>query len=408
MPGINAVPTVYFFFLLNSLLTWRSNYIVMKKIIWVAALLLPMFSQAQKNKKKGPSSYDLVIGTYTSGKSKGIYVYRFYTDNGRFAYLNEVDGVTNPSYLCVSPDNKNVYAVNELDKSGEVSSFSFEPKSGRLTFINKQSSGGAAPCYITEDKVEKHVFVANYSGGSAAVLPVNADGSLGAVSQLLQDQGHGINTERQEKAHVHTTVFTPDEKYLLYTDLGTDRINIMRYHASQPQPLTPASPAYVTVTAGNGPRHIAFTPNRKHMYLTTEMGAVIYTYDYNNGHLKQIQTLSMLPDGFTGNGGAAADIHVSPDGRFLYASNRGDANEIVVYSINQENGMLTFVERKPSLGKSPRNFVIDPTGNYLLVANQNSDTIYEYKINTETGKLTLTSNRLEMGNPVCLKFAPAE
>jgi 6-phosphogluconolactonase len=384
------------------------HIIVMKKLLWAAALVLPMLSQAQKSKSKGPASYDLVIGTYTTGKSEGIYVYRFYPENGRFAYLNKVTGVANPSYLCISPDNKFVYAVNEVGKAGEVSSFSFEPKSGQLTFMNKQASGGADPCYVSEDKGEKHIFVANYSSGAAAVLPVNKDGSLGPVAQLLQDQGHGINTDRQEKAHVHTTVLSPDEKYLLYTDLGTDKLNVMRYHASETQPLTPATPPYVTVTAGNGPRHLAFAPNHKYLYLVTEMGAVVYTYEYNNSHLKQVQSVSMLPDGFTGNGGAAADIHVSPDGRFLYASNRGDANEIVVYSINQETGMLTFVERKPSLGKSPRNFVIDPSGKFLLVANQNSDSIYEYKIDQNTGKLTLTNNRLEVGNPVCLKFAPVE
>ncbi len=380
----------------------------MKKLFLAVVLLMPVLVHAQKNKKKGPTSYDMVIGTYTSGKGEGIYVYRFYPESGRFAYLNKATGVVNPSYLCLSPDNKFVYAVNELDKSGEVSSFSFQPASGQLTFINKQSSGGAAPCFITEDKDAKHVFVANYSGGSAAVLPVNSDGSLGPVAQLLQDQGHGVNADRQEKPHVHTTALTPDNKYVLYTDLGTDRVNIMRYRASQPQPLSPASPPYVIVTAGNGPRHIAFAPNHKYMYLVTEMGAIIYTYAYDNGHLKQLQSQSMLPDGFTGNGAAAADVHVSSDGRFLYASNRGDANEIIVYAINPENGMLTFVERKSTFGKSPRNFVIDPTGKYLIVANQNSDSIYEYKINTESGKLTLTGNRLEIGNPVCLKFAPAE
>lgn len=381
----------------------------MKNIFLFILLAVPVLTYAQKSKSKNPSSYDLVIGTYTSGKSEGIYVYRFYPESGgRFAYLNKATGVVNPSYLCISPDDKFVYAVNELDKTGEVSAFSFEPKGGSLTFINKQSSGGAAPCYIAEDKDEKHVFVANYSGGSAAVLPVNKDGSLGAIAQLIQDQGQGINKERQEKPHVHTTVFTPDNKYLLYTDLGTDRVNIMRYHASDEQPLKPASPPFINVTAGNGPRHIAFTPNRKYMYLVTEMGAIIYTYAYDNGHLKQLQSQSMLPDGFTGNGGAAADVHVSPDGRFAYATNRGDANEIVVYAINPENGMLTFVERKPSLGKSPRNFVIDPSGKYLLVANQNSDSIYEYRIDQATGKLTLTNNRLELGNPVCLKFASAQ
>jgi 6-phosphogluconolactonase len=378
----------------------------MKKFFLIAALLIPALSQAQKN-KKGPSSYDLVIGTYTSGTSEGIYVYRFYPESGRMAYLNKATGVSNPSYVTVSPDNKFVYAVNEND-NGEVSAFSFEPKSGRLDFLNKQSTKGGAPCYITEDKSSKHVFVANYSGGSAVVLPVNKDGSLAAASQVLQDQGHGINAARQEKPHVHTTALSPDEKYLLYTDLGTDRLNIMRYKSSQPQPLSPASPPYTAVTPGHGPRHLAFAPDKKHLYLITEMGDAIHTYDYNNGELKQKQVLSILPDGFTGKKEAAADIHVSPDGRFVYASNRGDSNDIAVYAVDTETGLLTFIERKPSMGKGPRNFVIDPSGKFLLVANQNSDSIYVYKIDTATGKLTLTNTHLEIANPVCLKFAPAE
>ncbi len=380
----------------------------MKKLFLIAALLPALLHAQNKNKKKGPTSYDLVIGTYTTGKSEGIYVYRFYPESGRLAYLNKATGVANPSYLTVAASNKFVYAANEVGKDGGVSAFAFEPKSGSLTFINKQSSGGADPCYVSEDKAGRNVFVANYSSGAAAVLPVNKDGSLGAPSQIIQDQGHGINAARQEKPHVHTAVLSPDEKYLLYTDLGTDKLNIMRYKPSQAQPLSPASTADVNVTPGHGPRHLAFSNDRKYLYLVTEMGATLYTFDYDNGKVKQKQTLSLLPDGFTGNGAAAADVHVSPDGRFLYATNRGDVNDISVYAINPENGLLTFVERKSTLGKSPRNFVIDPTGKFLLVANQNSDSIFEYKIDTESGKLTLTGNNLTIGNPVCLKFTAAE
>jgi 6-phosphogluconolactonase len=378
----------------------------MKKFLVIISLLFPALIYAQ-HKNTTPSTYDLLIGTYTKGKSKGIYVYRFYAETGRMAYLNEIDGVDNPSYLTVSSNNKFVYAVNEIGKKGEVSAFTFEPKLGKLVFINKQPSEGADPCYVAVDKDQKNVFVANYSSGSLAVLPVNKDGSLGAPSQVLQDEGTGVNKERQEGPHVHTGVLSPDEKYLLYTDLGTDKINIERYHASHTPPLTPASPAFVKIKDGDGPRHIVFSDDKKHVYLITEMGSNVHVFDYDSGKLKEKQSITLLSDGFKGQTAGAA-IHISPDGRFLYASNRLETNEISVYAIAPETGELIFVQRIPSFGKNPRDFAIAPNGNYLVVANQDSDSIYVYRIDKSNGKLTRISAAIEVGNPVCLKFTPAE
>ncbi|TWR30332.1 lactonase family protein [Mucilaginibacter pallidiroseus] len=377
----------------------------MKKLLFLAVVLLPGLSFAQK-KDMAPKTYDLVIGSYTnSGKAKGIGVYRFYTESGRTAYLNEAQGVSNPSYLCVSKNNKFVYAVNEND-NGEVSSFSFDAKSGTLTFINKQSTLGGAPCYISVDKNNKNLFIANYAGGNIAVMPLNADGSIGQAVQTIKDDGHGPDKERQEKAHVHTAVLSPDEKFVLYTDLGNDKINITKYKAGKDNPITPVKPPFVKVSPGAGPRHLAFSADRKHLYLITEMGSSVVAYDYNNGTLKQIQDITLLADGFKGATGAA-DIHVSPDGRFLYATNRGDANDISLFAINQETGMLTFIERRSTNGKGPRNFAIDPTGSFLLVAHQYTDNVVIFRIDKNTGKLTDTYNRIEVGSPVCLQFAPA-
>jgi 6-phosphogluconolactonase len=378
----------------------------MRKFLLIISLLFPVCIYAQ-HKKNAPSTYDLLIGTYTKGKSKGIYVYRFYVETGKVAYLNEVDGVDNPSYLTVASNNKFVYAVNETGKNGEVSSFTFEPKEGKLVFINKQSSAGADPCYIAVDKAQKNAFVANYSSGSLAVLPINKDGSLGAPSQVLQDEGHGINKERQEGPHVHTGVLSPDEKYLLYSNLGTDKVNIERYHASHPQPLSPATPAFVSVKDGDGPRHIVFGNDKKHVYLVTEMGSNVHVFDYDNGKLKEKQAITLLSDGFKGQTAGAA-IHISPDGRFLYASNRLETNDISVYAIDQVSGELAFVQRESSYGKNPRDFAIDPSGNFLVAANQDSDSIFVYKIDKNTGKISRTGARIEIGNPVCLKFAAAE
>jgi 6-phosphogluconolactonase len=378
----------------------------MRKFLVIISLLFPVAIYAQ-HKKTGPSTYDLLIGTYTKGKSKGIYVYRFYVQSGHMAFLNEIDGVDNPSYLTVSNDNKFVYAVNEIGKNGEVSAFTFDPKQGKLAFINKQPSGGADPCYISEDKDQQNVFIANYSSGTMAVLPVNKDGSLSPASQIVKDEGHGVNKDRQEGPHVHIAQLSPDEKYLLYSDLGTDKLNIMRYHASHPQPLTPASPAFVNVKDGEGPRHIVFSNDKKYVYLVTEMGSAVHVFDYDNGKLKEKQSITLLADGFKGQTAGAA-IHISPDGKFLYASNRLETNEISVFAIDQETGTLTFVQRTSTAGKNPRDFAIDPSGSYMVVANQDSDSIFVYKIDKASGRIYRISAAIEIGNPVCLKFTAAE
>lgn len=377
----------------------------MKKFLLIALLILPAFLHAQT----GGKIYDLVVGTYTTGKSQGIYVYHFDSGTGKITYLNKVTGIDNPSYIAVAKDNRFVYSVNEVgtDRKGSVSSFTFDAVTGGLKFINKQPSIGAGPCYILLDKKRKNAFVANYAGGSLTVLPINADGSLAAPSQNIADEGHSIDKARQNEPHVHTAILSPDEKFLMYTDLGTDKINICQYNQQAAKPLTPAHPAFVSVTPGGGPRHLAFHPNGKYLYLIQEMGAKITAYNYHKGKLTAIASTSLVPHGFKGMVGAA-DIHISADGRFLYSTNRGDANEIEVFAIDKATGRLTFVQRTSSLGKTPRNFSLDPTGNFLLVANQNSDDVYVFRINKESGKLTYTGEKLEVGNPSCLKFAPVQ
>src|ERR1700712_4641302 len=376
----------------------------MKKFLLLISLLFPVLLYAQK---KAPTTYDLLVGTYTKGESKGIYVYRFYVETGKLAYLSQIDNVSNPSYLCVSKNNKFIYAVNEDGKDGGVSAFTFQPYEGKMTFLNRQSSGGADPCFIAVDEDQKNAMVANYSSGSLAVLPINKDGSLQPLSQLIKDEGKGPNASRQEAAHVHSAFFSPNEKYILAADLGTDKLNIFRYHASKPQPLTPASPAFISVKPGNGPRHIAFSPDKKYMYLLQEMGSAINVYNFNGGNPKQVQTIEMMAKDYKGTNGAAA-IHITPDGKFLYATDRLDASAILAYSINQETRELTFVQRQSTFGKNPRDFAIDPSGKFLVVANQDSDSIFVYKIDEVSGRLAATNTRVKIGNPVCLKFTTAE
>jgi 6-phosphogluconolactonase len=379
----------------------------MKKLLFIIALFSPAIVFAQK-KDKTPYTFDVLIGTYTNGTStsKGIYVYRLYEKNGKMAYLNEIDNVSNPSYLTASSNNKFIYAVNE-GTQGAVSSFTFNPVSGKMVFINQQPTQGADPCHVTVDKDQKNIFVANYSSGSLAVFPLNKDGSIGALSQHIQDSGTGPVTDRQEGPHVHNSILSANEKYLLYTDLGTDKVNIMHYKASKTPPLTPADPAFVKVDGGNGPRHLTFSNDGKYVYLVQEIGGFINVYNYDNGSLKQVQAVDMKTPQMKGDIGSAA-IHLSPDGRFLYASNRGNANDIVAYAINADNGQLTFVSRTPSLGKGPRDFIIDPSGKYLIIANQVGNNIVVYKLDPASGKPLGIVYQMQAGSPVCLKIVPAE
>jgi len=379
----------------------------MKKFLILILLVFPVLIFAQKKKPGPPTTYDLLIGTYTKGKSKGIYVYRFYAEKGRLEYLNEIDDVSNPSYLTVSDDNKFVYAVNENGKQGEVSAFKFNAKQGKLEFINKQSSLGADPCFISVDKDMKNAFVANYSSGNVCVLPINKDGSLANGTETIRHDGKGPNAARQEGPHAHMSILSPDEKYLLYSDLGNDKIFISRYKSGKESPLTDAKTPFVSITPGDGPRHMIFSNDKKHLYLLTEMGSNIHVFDYDGGKLTEKQKISFLAPGFKGQTAGAA-VHISPDGKFLYASNRLETNTITAFAINQETGELTQVDQISSFGKNPRDFAIEPNGNYLVVANQDSDNLLVYRINKDTGKLSPIQGSIEIGNPVCLKFTPAE
>jgi 6-phosphogluconolactonase len=358
------------------------------------------FVQGQGNNSK---TYKLLVGTYTSSSTNdGIFVYDFNSQTGEVNLRSKISGEDNPSYLTVSRDGKLVFAVNEI-RNGGISSFLFNSTSGELKFLNRVSSGGASPCYVAVDDKNKYVFAGNYGSGSFTAVPVKEDGSLGADPQVIQQEGSSIDKGRQQGPHLHCTVLSPDNRYLLTSNLGTDKVSIYKFDASRiSQPLTPAEPAFVAVKPGSGPRHLTFHPNSKFAYLIHEMGAMITVFDYKDGKLVEKQTITMLSPEFKGRVGAA-DIHVSPDGKFLYGSNRGEANELVIYSINK-NGLLSYVGRQPSLGRSPRNFAIDPSGNFLLVANQDSNEIIFFKRDKKTGLITPTGGKLQLSKPVCLKF----
>jgi 6-phosphogluconolactonase len=368
------------------------------KYIWYFILLLaiPVISNCQTN-------YYLIIGTYTRGNSEGIYVYKMNTETGDVSYVSKATA-SNPSYLAVSPDEKFVYAVNEdANDKGSVSVFAFDKSNGALKYIDKQTSGGDHPAYVAVNKTGRWVAVANYTGGSFSTLPVMANGTLG-VPTTIQHTGSSVDKERQEKPHVHSTVFSPDDKYLFVPDLGIDKVMIYSFNPGSGKP-EPAPVPFAATPPGTGPRHFIFHPNGKLAYLVEEMGGEVSGYKYKDGKLTLIQRISAYPAGFKEKKWSA-DIHISPDGKFLYASNRTPANNIAIFSI-AKNGKLTLIGSEPAKGDVPRNFTIDPTGNFLLVANQESDNIVIFKRNKQTGLLTDTGKRIQVGKPVCLKWAKA-
>lgn len=352
----------------------------------------------------------LIVGTYTGGKSKGIYVYKFNSTTGT-AVLADSAITENPSYIAVSPNQRFVYAVNEngneQGNGGGITAFSFDKKTGKLTELNHQSSLGNHPCYVAVDKTGKWVVVGNYSSGTLAVFPVRKDGSLDAASQVIRHEGHSVNSDRQAGPHVHCTIFSPDNKFLFVADLGLDKVMTYTFD-NKTGKLAPAPVPYTEVDPGDGPRHLAFHPSGKYAYLATEMSGGVEVFNYlKHGQLEFVQHMSALPPDYSGPADGA-DIHVSPDGKFLYSSTRGQSNNIAIFSINPGSGMIVYEGHQSTLGKTPRNFNFDPTGNFLLAANQNSEEIVIFKRDKTTGLLQDNGGRIAVGKPVCVQWISAK
>ena len=349
------------------------------------------------------------VGTYTTGKSEGIYLYRLNLFSGELTHLSTTPGVVNPSFLTLDPQKRYLYAVNEVtDFSGKpggaVSAFAINRRTGALQFLNQQPSLGGAPCYVTIDRSARFILVANYAAGNVSVLPLDRNGHLGSATDVDQHQGSSINPNRQEGPHAHSIVLDRSNRYAYSCDLGTDKIMIYRFDSRKGK-LTANRQPFVQVKAGAGPRHFTFHPSGRYGYVMNELDATITSFycDSANGTLEEAQTVHTLPPGFSENN-TTADIHVCPSGRFLYGSNRGH-NSIVVFAIDQRTGKLRFIEHAATQGRTPRNFAIDPTGRFLLAANQDSDTIVTFRLDPPTGRLKPTGHVAQVPSPVCLKVS---
>jgi 6-phosphogluconolactonase len=348
----------------------------------------------------------MIVGTYDSPKSEGVYVYRFNSADGTAREMSHVQS-SNPSFVAVSPDGRFVFAVHETapqdGKGGDVAAFALNRKMGTLTLINKQPSGGDHPCHVEVDKTGKWLFVSNYSSGSLSVLPINTDGSLG-LPYTIQHSGAGKDPQRQKGPHTHGAIISADNHWLFVTDLGIDKVLIYSFNAATGK-LKPAAKPFAASVPGSGPRLITFHPTNRFAYLVEELTGTVVVFNSTNGVLKAIQRISTMPAGDTSVAGSA-DIHVSPDGKFLYASNRGNVNTIAIYRINEKKGTLTLIGHQSTLGKTPRNFSLDPSGKFLLAENQNSDEIVIFKRDEKSGLLSDSGKRIAVGKPVCIKWVP--
>jgi len=354
--------------------------------------------------------YFVYVGTYTGPKSKGIYGFDFDTKTRKFTQLGVAAEVVNPSWLETDPQHRYLYAVSEVGyragAEGYISSFAVSRKTGALAFLNKMPSRGGGPCHLKVDRTGKILLVANYGSGSIAAFAIKADRSIGESLDFAQDGGSSVNPDRQSGPHCHEIVLSPDNRFLFVPELGLDQIKIYRFNAAKGT-FTPNNPPFVAVTPGYGPRHLTFGAGGKFAYLVCEMksSVMVFSYDRASGSLTHQQTISNLPSDFTGEDNSA-EIQADRSGRFLYASNRGN-DSITVFGIDNLKGTVSAIQVAPTLGKIPRNFVLDPTGDTVLVANQDSDQINVFNLDHTTGKLTPTDRQLSVPSPVCILLVPA-
>jgi len=380
----------------------------MTVMMGLLGLILPILAMTGTRNSQAAAEYLLFVGTYTQKDSKGIYAYRFEPASNTLISLGLVAETLNPSFLAIDPTEKFLYAANELEKykgesSGSVSAFAINRGSGKLSLLNEVSSRGTDPCYVSLDQSGKYVLVANYGSGSVAAFPVLNDGSLGKASAFFQHTGSGPDRERQEGPHAHWIGVTPDNRFAMAADLGIDQVLVYRFN-EKTGTLSPNHPASVAMEPGSGPRHLDFHPNGKFAYVLSELHSKInvFSYDSRQGTMQPLQHIATVPKEFSGTN-YPAEIRVHPNGRFLFASNRGH-DSIVVFSIDQEKGTLSLVGHFSTQGKKPRNFEIDPSGANLFVANQESGNVVIFNIEQTTGKLTPTGQVLHIDSPVCLKF----
>jgi len=399
----------------ETLHTFRRTAVIAQtcgRRVWLllfASLMICVVLAPRPAAQTPAKEYFAYVGTYTRDQSKGVYAYRFEPSTGKITPMGLAVETPNPSFLAVHPNGRFLYAANEHEpgdgpgKNNNVSAFAIDTKTGKLTFLNKVSSRGEGPCHLFVDKTGKTLVVANYNSGSVAAFPIQADGRLGEATSFQQHHGSSVDRARQMGPHAHFIQPSPDNRFALTADLGLDQVLVYRLDPAK-STLTPNDPPFAKVEPGSGPRHLAFHPTTKWVYVNGEMksNVTVFTYDAAKGALQPIQTVSTLPAGFTGTS-STAEIQVDRGGRFLYVSNRGH-DSIAVFSIDPSTGKLTPVDHTSTMGKTPRHFTLDPSGSYLFASNQNSSSIAVFRVNASTGRLTPGQTLTDVAEPVCMVF----
>lgn len=364
------------------------------------------------------SLINLYIGTYTEsikfgtgkylhGKGEGIYRCSIDTESGKFERPVLVAKTVNPSFVAFSPDKKNLYAVNELKQfegnpTGALSSFSVDTSSGGLRFLNTLPTGGTDPCHVAVDDTGGLVFVANFMSGSVALYKTTAEGSIEGPKDFVQHHGSSLDPQRQGGPHAHAVIYDAATKLLYVPDLGKDSVVVYRVDSATGR-LEAQAGLDIAVPPGAGPRHIEIHPDRRYAYLVNELDSTVsvLAFDPHDGSMHIVQTSNLLPAGFSGQS-TSADLHIAPAGDFLYCSNRGH-DTITGFRIDRESGFLSLIGHTSTGGKTPRNFLIDPSGTMLIAANQDSDTLVSFRIDQNTGRLDSTGYSVEVPTPVCVK-----
>jgi len=337
---------------------------------------------------------------------ESVLLYQLSLKDGSLKKLSAVSGIIGPSFLKIHPSGKFLYTVNEVatfdgKRSGGVTAFALDVQGGKLTRLNQQPSGDTGPCHLTVDATGKFLLVAHYGGGSTSVLPINDDGSVGAVVSRIKHNGSSV-TPRQKAPHAHSIHVGPNNKFAFAPDLGIDKVLVFSFD-EKTGTIAETKFGGAKLEPGSGPRHFGFHPSGKFAYVINELKQTVTAFRYRakRGQLKTLQTISTVPHAVEGN--STAEVLVHPSGRFLYGSNRGH-NSIAMFRIDEKSGKLTALGHEPTRGSTPRNFGIDPTGQFLLAANQQTDNVAVFRINQDTGKLKFTGNKIQLSKPVCVRM----
>ena len=370
-------------------------------------LALLIFCIATMSESLNAEQPIVFVSAFKPGEEGAIHAYRFDSQNGQLQLLHRTTDIDNPFYIAISPTRQFLYAIDAKQFSSKedefVASYKIEGPEGKLTRLNRQTSRGTASCYLDVDATGKSVVVANYTTGSVASLPVLANGSLGEAASFVQHSGSSVNPQRQMEPHAHCIVISPDNRFVLAADLGTDKILNYQFKPETSEIKPNVTQAYADLPPGSGPRHLVFHTNGNRVYVINELKNTVTFFDYatQTGVLTQRQTISTVPEDFTGVS-HTADLKITPNGRFLYGTNRGH-DSIAIYRI-ADDGQLSLIRIEPSLGKGPQNLLITPDGRWLLCANMPGNNVVVFAIDATTGTLKSAGDPVIIPMPSCIRW----